>query len=330
MRFIHHLSSESSCWLNIHTYLGRADYLWIDPQSGALTAYLNRIGEIPSDWLPLNGGKPIATGGGPGAGVILTDLNNDGKADYLFIHSDTGAIDAWFNGGPKSDGTWTWNGPTQIASGVSNANQMTVLFADIDGDGRSDLLVKGAEGSLDLWLNTGDPTSNRITWLPIPNIAAGGRLYLAQQRRGCDSLHQRHWWEPCRLGATQWWTAYRLWSRWLPSWHPVRRHQASTPKCNDSFHSCKLSEVEQLLSYRSCIVSVLDADFELVSGDGRADYIYIHPLDGAMDIYINEVGIDPAFWVSQGQVALGVRFSGPSIHFGALAHSGRAEYIPVV
>jgi len=51
---------------------------------------------------------------------------------------------------------------------------MTVLFADIDGDGRSDLLVKGAEGSLDLWLNTGDPASNRITWVPIPNIAAGG------------------------------------------------------------------------------------------------------------------------------------------------------------
>lgn len=66
------------------------------------------------------------------------------------------------------------------------------------------------------------------------------------------------------------------------------------------------------------------------SGDGRADYIYVHPSDGAADLYTNEVGINPAYWVPQGTLAAGVGFSGPSIQFGRLTHSGRADYIPVV
>ncbi|KAL8981667.1 MAG: hypothetical protein Q9205_003611 [Flavoplaca limonia] len=113
----------------------------------------------------LNGAKPIASGGGPSGGVRLSDLDNDGKAEYLFVH-DGGAIDAWFNGGPKDDGTWIWIGPTRIASGVRNANQDTVIFADTNGDGSSDYLVKGPEGSLSMWLNTGDIGSQEITWIP--------------------------------------------------------------------------------------------------------------------------------------------------------------------
>ncbi|KAL8688084.1 MAG: hypothetical protein Q9218_005918 [Villophora microphyllina] len=152
---------------------GRADYVWVDPESGAVTAYLNTKGANNGiTWIPLNGAKPIASGGGPGAGVILTDLDNDGKADYLFVH-DGGAVDAWYNGGPKSDGTWNWIGPTQIASGVPNANPKTVLFADINGDGRADYLVKGPTGSLNMWLNTGDVGSQKITWIPAGEIAGG-------------------------------------------------------------------------------------------------------------------------------------------------------------
>lgn len=93
---------------------------------------------------------------------------------------------------------------------------------------------------------------------------------------------------------------------------------------------CDLNESAQPLHHRSVIVSVLNADFKLLSGDGRADYIYIHPVDGAMDLYANEVGINPAFWVPQGLVASGVGFTGSSIRFGALTHSGRADYIPVL
>ena len=137
-----------------------------------MTAYLNKANGNGVSFVPVNGGKEIASGsGGNGLGVILTDLNNDGKADYLYVH-DGGAIDAWYNGGPKSDG-WNWIGPTQIASGVPNAKQNNVIFADINGDGRSDYMVKGDKGSLNLWLNTGDVGSQKINWVPAGEIAGG-------------------------------------------------------------------------------------------------------------------------------------------------------------
>ena len=59
---------------------GRADYLWVDPTTGALRAYLNRIDIIDADWLPVNGGEDIVAGGGEGAGVHFADINADGKA----------------------------------------------------------------------------------------------------------------------------------------------------------------------------------------------------------------------------------------------------------
>ena len=111
---------------------GSDDYLWVDPKSGALTAYLNVIGKNSANFVPVNGGKPIAAGAGPGAGVMFADLDNDKKAEYLYV-DEKGAVIAYFNGGPKSDGTWIWNGPVSIASGVPNSNQKSVVFADISG-----------------------------------------------------------------------------------------------------------------------------------------------------------------------------------------------------
>lgn len=53
------------------TYLGVADYLWIDPQSGGVIAYLNKGNNIFQE---LNGGSPIALGLGPGSGVYFADF----------------------------------------------------------------------------------------------------------------------------------------------------------------------------------------------------------------------------------------------------------------
>ena len=66
------------------------------------------------------------------------------------------------------------------------------------------------------------------------------------------------------------------------------------------------------------------------SGDKRADYIRIHHVDGSVDLWINQVGLNPANWIEQGPVATGVGFSGSSVKFGSLTNSGRADYVPVV
>ena len=48
-----------------------------------------------------------------------------------------------------------------------------MIFADINGDGRADYLVKGSNGALNLWLNIGSPGSLDLAWIPQGEIAWG-------------------------------------------------------------------------------------------------------------------------------------------------------------
>ena len=123
-------------------------------------------------WDPVNDGKPIASGVGPGAGVRFADISGNGKADYLFV-DDTGRVALYQNGGPDSKGGWLWIGPKQIATGVPHATQSNVFFPDLNGDGRADYVVVGEKGEVDMWLNVGSPSSYDITWIQSGQIATG-------------------------------------------------------------------------------------------------------------------------------------------------------------
>ena len=73
-----------------------------------------------------------------------------------------------------------------------------------------------------------------------------------------------------------------------------------------------------------------DIRFADINGDGRADYLWVHP-DGSIDLWTNEIGKDPAHLVkSAGAVATSVGYPGTFVSFGVLTSSGRADYIPVV
>ncbi|KAL8846048.1 MAG: hypothetical protein Q9221_008832 [Calogaya cf. arnoldii] len=145
---------------------GRADYLWVDPTTGALRASLNRIDIIDADWLPVNGGEDIVAGGGEGAGVHFADINADGKADYLFVLND-GAVDVWVNGGPTR---------------IPEATQDTVVFAEINGDNRTGYVIKGSAGSLSAFLNIGTAGSETYKLVPVGQVAGdlgNGDVFLA-------------------------------------------------------------------------------------------------------------------------------------------------------
>lgn len=125
--------------------VGRADYLWVDPKTGSVIAYLNTGRGITQSWAQVNHGNHIAApgaGGDTGDGVFFADLNGDKRADYIYVFK-SGKIVWWRNDGPSAIANvgWKWHGPTVLHVGANHATQKNVLFADINGDGTCLCLV---------------------------------------------------------------------------------------------------------------------------------------------------------------------------------------------
>ncbi|KAL3494527.1 hypothetical protein BJX62DRAFT_234129 [Aspergillus germanicus] len=121
---------------------GRADYLVVG-HNGDLEAWLNIDTGV---WLPQ--GK-IATGVGAAAGVRIVDVNGDSRADYLWL-SETGAVTLFINVEGSDGPIWVPQG--EVGTGVGSSRE-NVIFADINGDGRSDYLVIGEAGEVNEWQN---------------------------------------------------------------------------------------------------------------------------------------------------------------------------------
>ncbi len=151
---------------------------------GSVDAWLNLGG--PDDgpdaakvsWLPQG---TITTGTEKdGAGVRFADLNGDGRAEYLYVDAN-GAVEAYLTPGGPDDGVnaakVSWLPQGTIATGTG-AGRDSVVFADINGDGRADYLaVDRTSGAAQLWLNGGGPDDGpnaaKIVWIPHGTIATG-------------------------------------------------------------------------------------------------------------------------------------------------------------
>jgi len=77
-----------------------------------------------------------------------------------------------------------------------------------------------------------------------------------------------------------------------------------------------------------------EIQFADINGDGRADYLWVHP-SGAVTLYLNGGQLPgsatPANinWLNQGQIADGIGYPGSAIQFADLNGDGRAEYLAV-
>jgi hypothetical protein len=69
------------------------------------------------------------------------------------------------NGGRAADGTWIWYDEGVIFSGEN------IIFADIDGDGRADIALRGKSGALVGYLNVGPGV--KPNYRLMGNIASG-------------------------------------------------------------------------------------------------------------------------------------------------------------
>ena len=79
---------------------------------------------------------PIASGIGEGAGVRFADINNDGRADFIWLGKGG---DATILLNVKGQSTPIWdplNDNKPVASGVGGFRE-DIRFADIDGDGKA-------------------------------------------------------------------------------------------------------------------------------------------------------------------------------------------------
>lgn len=82
--------------------------------------------------------------------LILADLNGDGIADYVIVDND-GTIRAWINkGSPKQ---WTSLGKVNPKWGdILKGGK--IHMADVDNDGKADLIVVYSDGAAKVWKNT--------------------------------------------------------------------------------------------------------------------------------------------------------------------------------
>lgn len=103
-------------------------------------------------------------------GVRLHDMNGDGKADYVWVHPETGEIRCWINNLPNP---WSPAGNNNAVIGSGVGPGKTIFLADMNGDGLDDYLVVDPDkGSVKVWWNWG-PDPN---WVNGWKFEAGGEI----------------------------------------------------------------------------------------------------------------------------------------------------------
>ncbi|KAL8825309.1 MAG: hypothetical protein Q9191_004492 [Dirinaria sp. TL-2023a] len=241
---------------------GRDDYVWIDPHSGGLIVHLSEGDQTHYNWQPANNGKPVASGLCPPARLRLPDLTGSGTADYVCIDDKTGRIDVWFNKYLEHGG-WKWNGPHRISDGVPGGNRNSILFGDINGDGRDDLLVRGPKGSLHCWLNLGKLHTEEIFLHEVGQIASGtGTSNITLADINGDGRDDVLIWRP-EGGITGF-----LNVRGLKEGFPIWVHQAHIKK--------------------DIGVHWQDIRIGDLNGDGKADYVVVNDDNGAARVFQND------------------------------------------
>jgi VCBS repeat protein len=123
----------------------KADVLSVQP-NGDVRAWRNCLGFAPMPWCGDN--VIIASGITDPTAAFFPDLDGDGRADIAYVQPG-GEIRAWHNG--IGFGPTPWRGDNVvIATGFAAA---TTKFADLDGDGKSEIMAVQANGEVRAWHN---------------------------------------------------------------------------------------------------------------------------------------------------------------------------------
>ncbi|KAL8825308.1 MAG: hypothetical protein Q9191_004491 [Dirinaria sp. TL-2023a] len=161
---------------------GKADMLVVNPD-GSVKAWINEGADAKAKprgwvWTPVG---PISPSRGPPAGVRFADLTGNGCADLIWL-DEVSRMSIWRNDFQGDRKIWKWTALTEVPIDLDAGNPNDLRFADIDGDGKADVIwIHPQDGSAVVWLNK-DP-STRVGWVrqvPYPrNIVPGNGVSAA-------------------------------------------------------------------------------------------------------------------------------------------------------
>ncbi|KAI3557278.1 hypothetical protein CABS03_11863 [Colletotrichum abscissum] len=133
---------------------GLEDYMIVNPQNGAVKIWWNYGADESwvNGWKFIDGGQ-IASGvpHANWATLRFPDINGDGRADYVYIGA-AGSLSHWMNTGTAGGQDVVFYFQGGIATG-GTSDISNLVFADVDGDGRDDYLIRDAQAGLTGFLN---------------------------------------------------------------------------------------------------------------------------------------------------------------------------------
>lgn len=176
-------------------------------------------------------------------------------------------MDAWRNdGGVADDGDWSSLG--RVATGLGGKSRGTVVFADLDGDGRDDyLVVDDRSGAVHAWRNDGG-TRDQWSWTPYGLVATGESPARHIQFADIDDDGRDDYLVVDRATG-----ALRAW-----------RNEGGTP---GQWDWTPQGQIAASVGARGSSIRIAE-----LNGDGRADYLQMR-CGGAVRAWLNNGGDAP-------------------------------------
>ncbi|MFC5662563.1 glycosyl hydrolase family 18 protein [Kitasatospora misakiensis] len=157
---------------------GKADYAVVGTD-GKVTGWRND--DPLKEAVSLGDISPADRGNNPKL-VYFADLDGDGKDDYIRIlpaaDSPTGIAAMRMSRNTSSGGTISWGSATIVANNLGYEPEL--YFADLDGDGRDDLITLDRMSFPTAWQNKGKGMPTEGGWKKVEGFATPGEARGAQ------------------------------------------------------------------------------------------------------------------------------------------------------
>ena len=145
---------------------GKPDLIAANLKSNSVSVLLNTNGmDFASQASFMVGSGPVS--------VKAVDINNDGKPDLIVANSGTNTISVLMNTTPSGATTPTFDTQQTFTVG---SNPVSLKLADINGDGRKDIVVANGNDTISILLNTTAPGASTAAFDNQQVITAGNGI----------------------------------------------------------------------------------------------------------------------------------------------------------